>query len=86
MTAPIALAGLSYTYDKSDRPVLRDVDLAIAPGEIVLLTGPSGSGTTTRSPVLDGGQGRRSRRSNSRPLLSMISRESGTPRLAFTCS
>ena len=47
MTAPIALAGLSYTYDKSDRPVLRDVDLAIAPGEIVLLTGPSGSGKTT---------------------------------------
>lgn len=47
MTAPIALAGLSYTYDKGDRPVLRDVALAIAPGEIVLLTGPSGSGKTT---------------------------------------
>ncbi len=47
MVSPIALAGLSYTYDKGDRPVLREVDLAIAPGEIVLLTGPSGSGKTT---------------------------------------
>jgi len=47
MVAPIALRGVCYTYDRGDRPVLRDVDLAIAPGEIVLLTGPSGSGKTT---------------------------------------
>ena len=47
MPPPITLAGVSYTYEKGDRPVLRDVDLAIAEGEIVLLTGPSGSGKTT---------------------------------------
>jgi putative ABC transport system ATP-binding protein len=45
--SPIALAGVSYTYDKGDRPVLREVGLTIAEGEIVLLTGPSGSGKTT---------------------------------------
>ena len=50
------------------------------------VTGPSGSGTTTRSPVLEGGQGRSSRRLITRPLRSTTSRESGTPRLAFTCS
>ncbi len=47
MPQPITLSGVSYTYEKGDRPVLRDVDLAIAEGEIVLLTGPSGSGKTT---------------------------------------
>jgi putative ABC transport system ATP-binding protein len=44
---PVDLSGVSYTYDRGDRPVLRDVALAVAPGEIVLLTGPSGSGKTT---------------------------------------
>ncbi len=47
MSSPIALSGVSYTYDKGDRPVLREVGLTIAEGEIVLLTGPSGSGKTT---------------------------------------
>ena len=44
---PISLAGVSYSYDKADRPVLKDVSLTIGEGEIVLLTGPSGSGKTT---------------------------------------
>lgn len=44
---PVVLDGVSYTYEKGDRPVLREVDLRVAPGEIVLLTGPSGSGKTT---------------------------------------
>ena len=47
MSSPIALSGVSYTYDKGDRPVLREIGLTIAQGEIVLLTGPSGSGKTT---------------------------------------
>lgn len=49
MSAPIELSKVSYSYEKGElsKPVLREVDLAVRPGEIVLLTGPSGSGKTT---------------------------------------
>jgi len=47
--APVELRNITFAYGAGElrRNVLRDVDLAIAPGEIVLLTGPSGSGKTT---------------------------------------
>jgi putative ABC transport system ATP-binding protein len=46
---PVQLRGVTYAFGSGalTRPVLRDVELAVAPGEIVLLTGPSGSGKTT---------------------------------------
>jgi putative ABC transport system ATP-binding protein len=46
---PVELSGITFAYGEGAlrREVLRDVDLSIAPGEIVLLTGPSGSGKTT---------------------------------------
>ena len=46
---PVALKDITFAYGTGDlrRAVLREVDLSIAPGEIVLLTGPSGSGKTT---------------------------------------
>ena len=37
---------VGFAYD-ADRPVLRDVSLAIAPGETVAFVGPSGAGKTT---------------------------------------
>jgi putative ABC transport system ATP-binding protein len=45
----IEVRDVTYRYGKGElaKPVLVDVDLAVAPGEIVLLTGPSGSGKTT---------------------------------------
>ena len=42
----IVFERLSFGYD-TDSPVLRDVDLAIAPGETIALVGPSGAGKTT---------------------------------------
>ncbi|MCU1482662.1 MAG: ATP-binding cassette protein [Subtercola sp.] len=38
--------GLSFRYDRA-APVLADIDLAVHPGEIVALTGPSGRGKST---------------------------------------
>jgi putative ABC transport system ATP-binding protein len=40
---------LNHSFGKGSlqKPVLYDIDLSIAPGEIVILTGPSGSGKTT---------------------------------------
>jgi putative ABC transport system ATP-binding protein len=49
MSAPIELKGVSFAFGTGElrRLVLREVDLTVAPGEIVILTGPSGSGKTT---------------------------------------
>src|SRR3954466_581249 len=43
--ARVVLSGVTREYDGA--AVLRDVDLAVQPGELVALTGPSGSGKTT---------------------------------------
>jgi len=49
MRPPVVLRGIGHAFGDGAlrRPVLHDIDLEIAPGEIVLLTGPSGSGKTT---------------------------------------
>ncbi|MFN3448036.1 MAG: ATP-binding cassette domain-containing protein [Roseococcus sp.] len=49
MQAPVELREVSFAYGSGElrRLVLREVDLRVAPGEIVILTGPSGSGKTT---------------------------------------
>lgn len=46
---PVELRAITFAYGEGElrRAVLREVDLSVAPGEIVLMTGPSGSGKTT---------------------------------------
>lgn len=46
-TALVAVQDLSHTYPGSDTPAVTGVDLDVAPGEFVVLTGPSGGGKTT---------------------------------------
>jgi putative ABC transport system ATP-binding protein len=47
--ARVIAEGVSYTFDIDTAPkqVLFDIDFALAPGEFVILTGPSGAGKTT---------------------------------------
>ena len=47
----IKLTNVHFSY-RPDRPVLRDVNLAIKKGEIIALVGPSGSGKTTLAALL----------------------------------
>lgn len=46
MTA-LSIRGLAYRYPSAAHDVLRGVDLDVAPGELVVLTGPTGCGKST---------------------------------------
>lgn len=43
----LEVEGVSFRYPGDDRPVLDDVDLRVAPGEMVALVGENGSGKST---------------------------------------
>jgi ATP-binding cassette, subfamily B, bacterial CvaB/MchF/RaxB len=46
-TGALAMRGLSFRYASHEPPVLEGVDLAVAAGEFLAITGPSGGGKTT---------------------------------------
>jgi ATP-binding cassette subfamily C protein CydD len=46
-SATISLDGVTVTYPGRDHPALTQLSLNIAPGELIMLTGPSGAGKTT---------------------------------------
>jgi len=54
ITPSIELKGLSFRYSDSEPYIIKDLDLTIAPGECLALTGTSGSGKTTLMKLLLG--------------------------------
>ncbi len=45
--APISMRSVSYTYPRGTNPALHGIDLDVARGECLLVTGPTGAGKTT---------------------------------------
>jgi energy-coupling factor transport system ATP-binding protein len=52
-TPVVTFAGVGFAYG-DEAPALTDVDLAVAPGDVVLVVGPSGSGKSTLLRAVNG--------------------------------
>ena len=50
--ATLAMEGVGYTYEGTNRPALDDIDLVVPRGATVALVGPSGAGKTTIAHLL----------------------------------
>jgi ATP-binding cassette subfamily B protein len=48
----VRVHGMSFTYPGAPNPALRDIDVAIEPGQFVALVGPSGAGKSTFNALL----------------------------------
>lgn len=54
MSYDIDFQDVTFKYAGADSPALRNINLKISPGEIVLITGPAGSGKTTLCSCING--------------------------------
>ncbi|OAV43677.1 hypothetical protein A3850_003820 [Lewinella sp. 4G2] len=54
LQSSIALEGLSFSYENSDSPALRDINLKIEKGTTVAFVGSTGSGKSTMADILVG--------------------------------
>jgi energy-coupling factor transport system ATP-binding protein len=53
--APLVVVdGLTFRYRRATEPALRDVSLAVDPGEVILVAGPSGCGKSTLIRAMNG--------------------------------
>jgi energy-coupling factor transport system ATP-binding protein len=50
----IILKNVTYKYPGSDKPALKNIDLKVRKGEILLITGPTGAGKTTLCNLING--------------------------------
>lgn len=51
---PICIRGVTYRYPQQEAPTLRDLSLAVQPGEVLAIMGPTGAGKTTLVSLLNG--------------------------------
>lgn len=54
MTKDVEFREVSFKYEGSEHLALKDINLSVEPGEIVLITGPAGSGKTTLCSCING--------------------------------
>src|SRR5688572_5056440 len=53
-TPLVEVEGLTFRYRRATEPAIRDVSLAVRPGEVVLVAGPSGCGKSTLIRAING--------------------------------